>query len=164
MASSTSALPAGSAAVPPLSKKPDPAKTTNAAAPITPQRQLQLTGAIAAGFAVLSLGVSAGVNMISGSAFGLLLSFAGVLAGVNAIAYGFWIARDAAPVGRPAVFAGAGALPAFLRRELAVVGLLVASSAVAAVAGETGARVSFVMFLLLLLGVAQINAGVHGAY
>ncbi|CAO2205965.1 unnamed protein product [Urochloa humidicola] len=151
MASSTSALPVGSAAVPPPQLNL-PAKTTNATAPITPQRQFQLIGAIAAGFAILVLAVSAGVNLISDSAFGLLLSFAGVLAGVNAIAYGVWIARDAAaaPIGHPAVFDGAGALPAFLRRNLAAVGLIVASSAIAAV--------------VLLLGFALINAGVRGAY
>ncbi|CAL4997108.1 unnamed protein product [Urochloa decumbens] len=119
------------------------------------------TRAMATGLIITLLAVSAGISF--GSGFGLLLSFVGVLAGVNVIAGGVRLADDpAAPIG-PAVFAGARALTAFMRRRLAFVGLVTVSSAFTAVAGETGPMLCFSMFVLLLVGVSLINIGVLGA-
>ncbi|RLN04919.1 hypothetical protein C2845_PM13G05760 [Panicum miliaceum] len=118
---------------------------------------------MATGLIVVLLAVSAGVNF-SGGGFGLLLSFAGVLAGANNIAAGVAMADDPAPappVG-PAAFAGARALAAFLRRHLAVVGLAMASSAVTAVAGEAGPVLCFGMLALLLLALSLTTVGVLG--
>ncbi|RCV29795.1 hypothetical protein SETIT_6G041800v2 [Setaria italica] len=115
------------------------------------------------GLIILLLAVGAGINF--GDCDGLsgpLLSFLGVVAGANVIAAGVRTADDpAAPIGpAPVAFAGARA---FMRRNLAVVGLVMVSSASTAVAGETGPAFSFMMFVLLVFGVSLINIGVHGA-
>ncbi|KAG2577169.1 uncharacterized protein LOC120677687 [Panicum virgatum] len=120
--------------------------------------------AMTAGLIIVLLAVSAAGFNFGGGGFGLLLSFAGVLAGASIIAAGVRMADDdpAAPVG-PAAFDGtARALAAFLRRHLAVVGLVVASSAVTAVSGEAGAVLCFGMFALLLLALSIIAIGVLG--
>ncbi|OEL38605.1 hypothetical protein BAE44_0000376 [Dichanthelium oligosanthes] len=59
----------------------------------------------------------------------------------------------------PAVFDGARALAALLRRNLTVVGLVMASCAVMAVSGEASPVLCFAMFALLLLGLSMINVG-----
>nr|TKW08655.1 hypothetical protein SEVIR_6G038100v2 [Setaria viridis] len=71
----------------------------------------------------------------------------------NMIAAGVRTADDpAAPIGPTfAAFAGARA---FMRRNLAVVGLVLVSSASTAVAGETGPTFSFMIFVLLVFGVS----------
>ena len=106
---------------------------------------------------------AASVGITSGGAFGSLTSFAGVLAGASIIAAGVVMADDgpAAPAG-PAACDGACALAAFLRRHLAVVGLVAASSAVTAVSGEAGPALCFGMFALLLLARSLITIGVLG--
>ncbi|CAL4997090.1 unnamed protein product [Urochloa decumbens] len=115
----------------------------------------------AAGLVILLISVSAGINFGAGG-FALLLRFAGVLAGASLVAVGVRMAHgDPAPV-VPAVFDGARALAAFLRRHLAVVGLVMASCAVAAVSGEAGPLLCFAMFALLQLGLSLINIGTPG--
>ncbi|CAO2200719.1 unnamed protein product [Urochloa humidicola] len=113
----------------------------------------------AAGLALLLIFVSAGIN-ISASAFGLVLCLSGILAGVGLIGVGVHMADDNLVPVVPAVFGGARALAAFLRRHLAVVGLVMASCAVTAVSGEVGQVSCFAMFALLLLGLSLINIGV----
>nr|TKW08652.1 hypothetical protein SEVIR_6G038000v2 [Setaria viridis] len=108
-----------------------------------------------AGLAILLFSVSAGFNSGAGG-FGLLLCFAGVLAGANIIAVGIL-----APV-VPAVLAEARALAEFLGRNLAVVGLVMASCAVTAISGEAGQVLCFGMFALLLLGLSLISVGILG--
>ncbi|RCV29799.1 hypothetical protein SETIT_6G042100v2 [Setaria italica] len=113
------------------------------------------TTAMFAGLAILLFSVSAGFNSGAGG-FGLLLCFAGVLAGANIVAVGIL-----APV-VPAVLAEARALAEFLGRNLAVVGLVMASCAVTAVSGEAGQVLCFGMFALLLLGLSLISVGILG--
>ncbi|TVU00941.1 hypothetical protein EJB05_53598, partial [Eragrostis curvula] len=114
----------------------------------------------ATGFAVLLLAVIVGV---SSGGLGLLLCFVGVVAGASLIAVGVRMADDlTTPIG-DAVFSRVGALMAFMRRNLGVVGLVMASSAVAAVAGDTGPVLCFSSsFVLFLLGVCMITIGVLG--
>ncbi|RCV29793.1 hypothetical protein SETIT_6G041600v2 [Setaria italica] len=119
------------------------------------------TTAMFAGLAILLFSVSAGFNSGAG-AFGLLLCFAGVLAGANIVAVGIRMSGAyLAPV-VPAVLAEARALAEFLRRNLAVVGLVMASCAVTAVSGEAGQELGFGMFALLLLGLSLISVGILG--
>ncbi|TVU00933.1 hypothetical protein EJB05_53621, partial [Eragrostis curvula] len=108
------------------------------------------------GFAVLSLAViSAGVSL---SACGLLLSLVGVLAGVNVIAHGVrWRTDDPTTLIIGAAVL-AGVVGAFPLRNLAVVGIILASSAVtAAAAGPALWLWCLSMFALLLLGLGLIN-------
>ncbi|CAO2187231.1 unnamed protein product [Urochloa humidicola] len=109
---------------------------------------LQSQCVIATGLVILLVSASLGVNAGS-CGFGLLLCFLGLLTGVNVMAIGVWMADN------PSV-----TVPTFLRRNLAVVGLVVASSAVTAVAGEASPVVCGVFFALLVLGVSTITAGV----
>jgi len=96
----------------------------------------------------------AGANIIAGGGgFGLLLSFEGVLAG------GVRMADDPAPPTGPAVFAGARA-PA--RRKLAVLGMILASSAAMAVAGEARPALCFGTLALLLLALSLTTIEVLG--
>uniref|UniRef100_A0A0A9B767 Uncharacterized protein n=1 Tax=Arundo donax TaxID=35708 RepID=A0A0A9B767_ARUDO len=111
---------------------------------------------MATGFAILLLALS---TAIGSSGFGLLVSLVGVLAGANLIAVGV---HDPAPIAA-AVFAGVGALTALLRRNLAAAGLIMASSAVTAIAGEAGPALCFAMFALLLLGISLVTTGFLGA-
>ncbi|CAL4997087.1 unnamed protein product [Urochloa decumbens] len=114
-----------------------------------------------AGLALLLISVSAGINFGAGGFVGLLLCFAGVLAGASLVAVGVRMADDSAAPVVPAVFiGGARTLAAFLRRHLAVFGLVMASSAVTAVSGAAGPLLYFAMFGLLLLGLSLINIGV----
>ncbi|RCV29783.1 hypothetical protein SETIT_6G040600v2 [Setaria italica] len=113
------------------------------------------TTAMFAGLAILLFSVSAGFNS-GADGFGLLLCFAGVLAGANIVAVGIL-----APV-VPAVLAAARALAEFIRRNLAVVGLVMASCAVTAISGEAGQVLCFGMFALLLLGLSLISVGILG--
>ena len=100
---------------------------------------------------------AASVGITSGGAFGSLTSFAGVLAGASIIAAGVVMADDgpAAPAG-PAACDGVCALAAFLRRHLAVVGLVAASSAVTAVSGEAGPALCFGESLILSCSVSSL--------
>ncbi|TVU43072.1 hypothetical protein EJB05_09508, partial [Eragrostis curvula] len=118
-----------------------------------------------AGFIVMLLAVSAGVGS---DEYGALLGLVGVL--VGAILVGVGVRRmaeeeelTATPIGH-AAFAGAGALirSFFLRRNLAVAGLLLASSAVTAVAGEASPALYFSFFALFLLGMFVMAMGVRG--
>ncbi|XP_072150706.1 uncharacterized protein [Setaria viridis] len=109
-----------------------------------------------AGLAILLFSVSAGFNSGAGG-FGLLLYFAGVLAGANIVAVAIRMS-DA----DPAVLAEARALAEFLGHNLAVVGLVMASCAVTAVSGEAGQVLCFGMFALLLLGLSLISVGILG--
>ncbi|TKW08662.1 hypothetical protein SEVIR_6G038700v4 [Setaria viridis] len=119
------------------------------------------TTAMFAGLAILLFSVSAGFNSGAGG-FGLLLCFAGVLAGANIVAVGIQMSdADLAPV-VPAVLAEVRALAEFLRRNVAVVGLVMASCAVTAVSGEAGQVLCFGMFALLLLGLSLISVGILG--
>nr|XP_034600056.1 uncharacterized protein LOC117860786 [Setaria viridis] len=130
---------------------------------VTPMSTRGSSRAMYTGLIILLLAVGAGINF--GDCDGLsgpLLSFLGVVAGANMIAAVVRTADDpAAPIGAaPAAFAGARA---FMRRNLAVVGLVMVSSASTAAAGETGPAFSFMMFVLLVFGVSLINIGVHSA-
>ncbi|KAJ1267560.1 hypothetical protein BS78_07G065500 [Paspalum vaginatum] len=115
----------------------------------------------AAGLALTLVAVGAGFG--SRSTSGFVLSFAGVLIGANRIAGGVLMAdAPGAPV-RPVVLAGARALVGCISRNLAVAGILVASSAVTAVAGETTAPVACLCaFALLLLGLSLVGVKVLG--
>ncbi|CAO2205963.1 unnamed protein product [Urochloa humidicola] len=108
----------------------------------------------AAGLAILLISVGAGIGT---SCFSLLPCFAAVLAGASLVAVGVRVADDV-----PAVFDGD--LAAFLRRHLAAVGIVVASSAVTAVSGDAGPVLCFSMFALLLLGLCLINIGALGEH
>jgi len=118
--------------------------------------------ATATGLVLTLIAVSAGVSSAGG--FALLLSFAGVLAGASLIAIGVRMADDdpTAPIGRPGVLpAGVRvrALVHCLRRNLALVGLLLASSAASAAAADREAApvLCFCAFALLLLGLSLLN-------
>ncbi|CAO2187221.1 unnamed protein product [Urochloa humidicola] len=117
----------------------------------------------AAGLALLLISISACINF-GASAFGLLLCFAGVLAGASLVGVGVSMADDPAAPIVPVVFDGARALVAFLRRNLAPVGLLMSSCAcaVTAVSVEAGPVLCFAMFALLLIGISLINIRVTG--
>jgi len=115
--------------------------------------------AMAAGLIIVLLAVSAAGFNFGGGGFGLLLSFAGVLAGANIIAGGVRMADDPAPPTGPAVFAGARA-PA--RRKLAVLGMILASSAAMAVAGEARPALCFGTLALLLLALSLTTIEVLG--
>ncbi|CAL4997088.1 unnamed protein product [Urochloa decumbens] len=118
----------------------------------------------AAGLAVLLISVSAGINFFGAGGFGLVLCFMGVLAGASLVAVGVRMA-DADPMSVvPEVLAGARALHAFLQRNLAVVGVVVASSAVTAVSGEASPVLCFGVFALFLLGLSLINIGALGEF
>ena len=83
---------------------------------------------------------------------GLVLSLLGVLAGV------IIAISSAALHGIPLLVA-----VALRRRNLAVLGLVMASSAIAAAAGEASPARSFILFATLLVGVSLIAAGVLGS-
>ncbi|CAL4997097.1 unnamed protein product [Urochloa decumbens] len=120
--------------------------------------------AMAAGLTVMLLSVGAGIHSCHSGGFGLVLCFTGVLVGANLVAVGVRMAEEdpAAHMG-PAAVAGARALSAFLRRNLGVVGLLMACCAVTTVSsGEAGPALGFGAFALLLLGLYRINAAVIG--
>jgi len=92
----------------------------------------------ATGLALTMIAVSAGVS--SAGTLVLLLIFAGVLAGARLIFVGVRVADDdpTAPIGRPGVLA-AGVVHC-LRRNLALVGLLLASSAAASATAAAADR------------------------
>ncbi|OEL23146.1 hypothetical protein BAE44_0015836 [Dichanthelium oligosanthes] len=115
-----------------------------------------------AGLAVMMLFVSAGIHS-GADGFGLLPCFAGLLAGVGIHVVGVRMAEadNPAPI-VPAVFDGARALAAFLRGNLTVVGLVMASCAVTVVSGKAGPVLCFGMHALLLFGLSLINIGVLG--
>ncbi|KAJ1267577.1 hypothetical protein BS78_07G066800 [Paspalum vaginatum] len=102
---------------------------------------------IAIGLAIVFLAASTGV---SSHGYEQLLCFMGLLTGVNLVAPTV-----------PTALAGMASL-VFLRRNLAVIGLIAASSAsaVVAVAGEASPALCLASFALLLLGVSMITAGV----
>jgi hypothetical protein len=114
---------------------------------------------VSSGFTVMLLSVSAGIYFNTGS-FGLL-SFMGILAGANLVTVGVRMTDGPAPTVL-AVFGGARVLAAFVRRNTAAVGLVVASCAIAVVSGEAEPVLCFAMFALLLLAVSLINVGVRG--
>ena len=124
----------------------------------TPGRMARATG-----LTIMLISASIGMNSGAGGVVGLILSFMGILAGANLIAVGVRMANDPAARMGPAVFAGASALAAFLRRHLPVVGLVIASCAVAAVSGgEAGPVLCFGMSALLLLGLSLTTIGILG--
>ena len=116
---------------------------------------------MATGPITILLAVSAGVNFSGGGGSGLLLSFAGVLAGANIIAGGVRMAEDPAPppIG-PGVFACARALAR--RNNLALLGMILASSAAMAVAGEARPALCFGTLALLLLALSLTTIEVLG--
>lgn len=102
------------------------------------------------GFAIILLAVSSGE-------LGLLLGFLGVLVGANLIINGVHrMGKAPQTPTTPAELAGVGV---FLRRNLAIVGMILASSAVA---GEVGLVLCFCMSALFLLGIYLINIGILG--
>ncbi|TVU43063.1 hypothetical protein EJB05_09499, partial [Eragrostis curvula] len=123
------------------------------------------SGMSATGFIVMLLAVSAGV---CSDEYGALLGLVGVLVGANLVAVGVRrMAEKEEPTTTPighAKFDGVGALirSFFLRRNLAVAGLLLASSAVTAVAGEASPVLCFCIFALFLLGISVMAVGVRG--
>ncbi|CAM0149039.1 unnamed protein product [Urochloa decumbens] len=122
---------------------------------------------MAAGLTAMLLSVGAGIHSCHSGGFGLLLCFTGVLVGANLVAVGVRMAEEdpAARMG-PAAVAGARALAALLRRNLGVVGLLMACCAVTTVssgeAGPTGARLR--RLCSSMLGLYLINAAVGGQF
>ncbi|CAD6246904.1 unnamed protein product [Miscanthus lutarioriparius] len=121
---------------------------------------------MAIGFTVMLLSVSVGIHSGAGGgagAFGLLLSFTGVLAGANLVTVGVRMADHRVPTVLVVFeFDGARALAALMRRNIAVVGLVMASCAFTAVSGEAGPMFCFAMLALLLLAVSLINIGARG--
>jgi hypothetical protein len=116
--------------------------------------------ATAAGLTVMLLSVSAGMHF---DGFGLLLSFVGILIGTSLVAAGVRMGDIPAPnLIVPVVLGGARALAAFVRRNAAVVGLVMASCAVTAVSGEEDPVLCSAMFALLLLGLTLVNIGSRG--
>ena len=126
----------------------------------TPAMSTPGSRATAASLAVMLISVYAGMHFSAGS-FGLLLCFMGVLVGGSLVAAGVRMADGPAPI-VPVVFASARALAAFVRRNTAAVGLVMASCAVTAVSGEEDPVLCFATFALLLLSVSLINIGACG--
>ncbi|TVU43106.1 hypothetical protein EJB05_09544, partial [Eragrostis curvula] len=118
-------------------------------------RNTQPSRMTATGFNFLLLAVAVGV--IGSGGFALLLGFLGLLAGACLIAVRVQMADDLAP----AVITGVGGLIAFLHRNIAVVGVALASSAVTAVASEESSQICFDLFALFLLGMCLVIIGVH---
>ncbi|CAD6266007.1 unnamed protein product [Miscanthus lutarioriparius] len=120
------------------------------------------SGLMATGLALTLIAFGAGVG--SAGTLVLLLNFAGVLAGASFIFVGVRVADDpTAPIGRPGLLsAGVRAVVHCLRRNLALVGLLLASSAVSAAAADREAAtvLCFCAFALMLLGISLLNIGV----
>jgi hypothetical protein len=116
--------------------------------------------AMTIGFIVMLLSVSAGMHFGAGG-FGLLLCFLGVLVDASLVAAGVSLADGSTPIVL-VVFASARAITAFVRRNTAVVGLVMASCAVTTVSSEADPMLYFGMFALLLLGLTLINIGARG--
>jgi hypothetical protein len=117
----------------------------------------------AIGLTITLLSVSGGIHFSSTCGFGLLLSFTGILAGANLVAFGVSKADDNPAPTFPTAFDSARALAAFMRRSTATAGLVMASCAVTAVSGgEADLVLFFAMFALLLLGVSLVIAGARG--
>ncbi|CAO2205964.1 unnamed protein product [Urochloa humidicola] len=117
------------------------------------------SGPRAAGLLILLISISAGISFFGAGGFGLLLCFAGVLAGAGLVAVGVRTAdNNLAPI-VPVVFDGARAS---LRRHLKVVGVMMASCPVTAVSGEADPVLCLAMFALLLLSLSLISIGVTG--
>ncbi|CAD6266369.1 unnamed protein product [Miscanthus lutarioriparius] len=118
----------------------------------------------ATGLTLTLIAFGAGVG--SAGTLVLLLNFAGVLAGASFIFVGVRAADDpTAPIGRPGLLsAGVRALVHCLRRKLALVGLLLASSAVSAAAAvadrQAAPMLCFCAFAVMLLGISLLNIGV----
>jgi hypothetical protein len=108
----------------------------------------------ATGFAFTLFGVTGGGE--------LLIDLLGVLVGANFIAAGVRrMDEDPTTPTSPAAPAVSGALTAFPRRNLAVVGITLSSAAVTAVSGgEAGPVLCFAMLALFLLGLCFINMAV----
>ncbi|XP_035823114.1 uncharacterized protein [Zea mays] len=118
----------------------------------------------AIGLTITLLSVSGGIHFSSTCGFGLLLSFTGILAGANLVAFGVSKADDNPAPTFPTAFDSARALAAFMRRSTATAGLVMASCAVTAVSsGEADPVLFFAMFALLLLGVSLVIAGARVA-
>ncbi|XP_066330298.1 uncharacterized protein [Miscanthus floridulus] len=113
--------------------------------------------AMAAGLTVMLLSISAGMHF---GGFGLLLCFMGVLIGANLLTVAVRMADGPALIA-PVVFGGA-ALAAFVRRNITIVGLVMASCVFTAVSGEYDPVFCFGMFALLLLGLTLVNIGALG--
>jgi hypothetical protein len=111
------------------------------------------------GLTVMLLSVSAGMHFGS---FGLLLCFVGVLVGASLLAVGVRMADGPTTPMVPAVFAGARALAAFVRRNTAAVGLFMASCASTVVSDEEDPMLCFGLFALVLVGLNLINIGARG--
>jgi hypothetical protein len=113
--------------------------------------------AMTIGLTVMLVSVSAAMHLGAGC-FGLLLCFLGVLVGASLVAAGVSMADGSTPIVL-VVFASARAIAAFVRRNTAVVGLVMASCAVATVSSEADPMLCFGMFALLLLGLTLLNVG-----
>uniref|UniRef100_A0A0E0I7X7 Uncharacterized protein n=1 Tax=Oryza nivara TaxID=4536 RepID=A0A0E0I7X7_ORYNI len=127
------------------------------------------------GFLVTLLSVSATVLQVGvGGAHAQvsyvpLVGLVGVLAGASLIFAGIK-AKTTTAAGNPSAFSlpAAGAIASCYlrhRRDLSVVGLLTAASAVTAHVGGVGgggSAVAFVLYVMLLLGVAMVLLGIHG--
>ncbi|KAL6658919.1 hypothetical protein ACP70R_002959 [Stipagrostis hirtigluma subsp. patula] len=118
------------------------------------------SSAMATGLIILLLAASVGLNSGSGG-YVALLSFTAVLAGASLLAVGVRMADDPTAC-RAAVSPGGGAFVSLPRRTLAFMGIIMASAAVTAVAGEADAATCFAFFALLLLGVSLITTGARG--
>uniref|UniRef100_A0A0E0LRY6 Uncharacterized protein n=1 Tax=Oryza punctata TaxID=4537 RepID=A0A0E0LRY6_ORYPU len=117
---------------------------------------------IATGCAIAFFAVGAGISFGS---HGLVLILLGVLAGVTLVAVGVWT-TDCSPAAFScsATLHGISLLVAMaLRRNIAVVGLVMASSAITAAAGEASPALYFSLLATLLVGVSLIAAGVLGS-
>jgi hypothetical protein len=102
------------------------------------------------------ISVGAGMHLNAGG-FSLLLSFVGVLVATSLVTAGVRMAHGPAPI-IPVVFAGTRSLAAFVRRNTAAVGLVMASSAVTMlVSGEAHPMLCFATLTLLLVGVSLIS-------
>lgn len=117
---------------------------------------------MATGLLVAMVAVSAGVdsrgvaNTVGG--YGPLVSLLGLLAGVNLISLGVWMTNGPLADSSPTASPSKAPLTACVRRNPAVVGIVLSSSAVAA-----GQAICLGLLTLLLIGISLTTLGVLGA-
>ncbi|XP_062192467.1 uncharacterized protein LOC133895962 [Phragmites australis] len=127
----------------------------NGAAPMSSPGSRAMT----TGLMVVLLAVSASIT--SGGGDRLHLNLLGVLTGVNLIVIGVRMTDHPmafVTITSPNIVA----LAAFSHRNLDIVGFIMVSSAITAVAGVVSPALCFGLFALLLLGISLINIGIFG--
>ena len=114
---------------------------------------------MATGFIVTLFAVSIGIGF---GGYGLVLTLLGIHTGGAFFTVGVKMSDDPTAI-CTTTFHGVFLLAERLRRNLAVVGLVVASTANTAITGESSPGICFDLFAALLVGIALIIAGVLDA-